>query len=304
MSRRQVWAAIIMATAWGRNSMAGPVAGPIAVFANGLTGAEHIVVDREGVLVGERSGDIVRVAREGTVQPYASIGERVGQLAVMGDGRLFVAAPESGNVWSVPQGGGPATLFLTFPGEPNSQFGNLRSLAATPDGQLYAIRTTLTGPFQSTSFDVVEISSGTPRVVFQQARYFLGTLAVGPRHHLYVTYTAVSEGINALGFPIMSDGTLGANDILGEGVFFSGGMALDQRGDLFFAQEGFIGFLPIDRSHRFFGQPIIPLFPGAASDIAFGQGGRGLSRHDVVLLSSDTTLSKFRFSRPGARLVR
>ena len=275
----------------GRTGLAAtlPVAGPVAILAAGIDGPEGITVDRNGgVIVGETNGDVVRVTADGVVHPYASTGERLAGLAPLRDGRVLAAAFDTGRVWSIPPGGGTATVLATVAGAPNGIVGTRR-------GKIF--------DSVSDAGQIVEISSGTP-VVAASGLAFPNGLAVGPDRYLYVAETFVSRVTR---LPLSSAGTLGAAEVYATGVTLADGVAFDAHGDLLVAGNDSIE--RVERGTRTVSvlstDPLL-FWP---SSLAFGQG-RGLSRHDVFCvnyglpLGSGTTLAYFRYSRPGARVVR
>src|SRR5262245_7272196 len=266
-----------------------PVAGPVAILAMGIDGPEGITVDRSGgVIVGETNGDVVRITADGVVHPYASTGERLAGLAPLRDGRVLAAAFDTGRVWSIPPGGGTATVLATVVGTPNGIVGTRR-------GKIFVS--------VSDAGQIVEIASGTP-VVAASGLTFPNGLAVGPDRYLYVAETFVHR-VSRL--PLSNDGTLGPAEVYATGVALADGVAFDAHGDLLVA--GSDSIQRVKRGTRAVSvlstDPLL-FWP---SSLVFGRG-RGLSRRDVFCvnyglpLGSGTTLAFFRYSRPGARVVR
>jgi sugar lactone lactonase YvrE len=266
-----------------------PAAGPVQPFAAGIVGPEGLAFDRDGgLLVGQANGDVVRLGPDGTAQPYASIGEPLAGLTVLRDGRLLVATFASDVVWSVPRGGGAATVFASVATDPNF-------VVQTRRGNIFASA--------SGSGSIVEISGPTP-VVVASGLAFPNGLAIGPDRFLYVAELTAAR-ISRL--PIFRDGSLGAAEVYATGTTVADGLAFDRRGDLLVA--GFDQVLVIDRATR----TTTPLSTDPLlewpSNLAFGRG-RGFNRRDVFLanfglpLGSGTTVVRMPYNQGGAKLVR
>lgn len=266
-----------------------PTAGPVEVIATGIDGPEGIAVDRDGgVIVGQENGDILRITPDGVAHPYASTGERLAGLTILRDGRVLAAAFDTGNVWSVPAGGGTPTILATVAGTPNGLVGTRR-------GRIYAS--------VSNTGQIVDISTGTP-IEVAAGLSFPNGIAVGPRRYLYVAETFVHR-VSRL--PIQKDGTLGVSEVYASGVTLADGIAFDAHGDLLVAGGDMIQ--RVDRATRTASVLSADALLFWPSSLAFGQRP-GLSRRDVFCvnygfpLGSGDTLVKFPYSRLGARVVR
>src|SRR5262245_6789013 len=89
-----------------------PAIEPPAPFASGLDGPEGLAFGRDGSLyVGEKDGDIRRVAPDGSHTLLVSIGDPLAGLTVMKDGRILACAFGANRVWVVDPVSGAASIY-------------------------------------------------------------------------------------------------------------------------------------------------------------------------------------------------
>jgi sugar lactone lactonase YvrE len=264
------------------------VAGPTSVFPTPIVGSEGITFDRTGhLVVGTQTGDIRRIAPDGSATVLTNVGDSLAGVTGLRDGRILACAFTAGRVWQILPDGMATVLADGIPGA--------NFVVATRSGKIFVSA--------SNSGQIMEISTGVA-IPAATGLSFPNGLALGRDQFLYVAELLAARIVR---LPIAANGTLGAAEVYTTGTTFVDGIAFDRDENLL-AVGGDTLYL-IDRATRVATPlPADPLLDWPAN-LVFGQG-RGFRRRDVFLvnygfpLGSGTTIVKFRGNHAGAKLER
>jgi sugar lactone lactonase YvrE len=264
-----------------------PAIEPPAPFAAALNGPEGLAFGKDGSLyVGERDGDVRRVAPDGSHTLLASLGDPLAGVTVLRDGRILACALGANRVWVVDPATGASAVYANV-SSPNF-------VVQTRRGQVIA----------SSSFgnSLVDVTDGA-NVVLQTGLNFPNGLAVRA-NHLYVANLGASEVVRLRFGP---NGTLGAPEPYASGLTLVDGIAFDRPGNLF--AVGFDTLWVVDvRTRQVQTLSTDPLL-NWPSNIAFGRSARFGT--DVMYLAtfgnplgSGTTVIRVPTNHRRARLDR
>lgn len=263
-----------------------PVVQSAAAFASGLAGPEGLAFGKDGSLyVGTTTGDIRRVAPDGSHTLVASTGDRLAGLTMAKDGKIFACAFNDNRVWSVDPETGAASVYA------NVQSPNF--VVQTRRGHVLA----------SSSFGgaIVDITYGA-NVPLASGLSFPNGLAVRQRY-LYVALT----GLNAVQrLRFVTPGVLGPPEPYASGLTIADGIAFDAPGNLFVV--GADKLYVVDRYTQ-----AVQTIPDALydwpSNLAFGRT-TPYGKMTMFLvnfgpaLGNGTTIVKAGTNHTGARLIR
>jgi sugar lactone lactonase YvrE len=291
--RALIFALALGAAAAFRASAAPPVPaiGTPTVLASGLAGPEGIAATRRGdLVVGTVTGDLIRIAEDGTQSTIASTGDRLAGVSVLRDDRIVACAFDQDRVWVVDTAGTPTVLASGIDGANFAAQERRR-------GRIF-VSATLAGT-------IVDVTSGTPVVVAAGFLYPNG-LAIRKERGTRFLYVAETLLHRVQRVYLNSDGTLGASEVYATGLNLVDGLAFDRRGNLLAVGLGALSV--VDRDTRAVTQLSNAAPLNWPSDLAFGR--RGSARRTLFLanfgpgLGDGTDVIAVPYSIRGASVIR
>jgi hypothetical protein len=267
-----------------------PAVGTPELFASGVAGPEGLAFTKTHLVVGTVTGDLLRLAPDGSSSLLASIGKPLAGVTVLKDRRVVTTVFGDGEVWQV-----------------------------TPEGAVSLLATGLSGPnfvvqskrrrriwvSASLGRTIEDVTDGIP-VTVATGFGFPNGLAIGRvrgQRYLFVADTVGS----AWRIPIDREDLLGAPELYATGLPLADGIALDKRGNLLvvgadtlrvvLADTGEVRVLSTD-----------PLLDWPAN-LAFGPR-RSFGRRTLYLvnfgmgLGDGTTVIRMPYNLRGAKLIR
>ena len=263
-----------------------PVVEPATPFASGLAGPEGLAFGKDGSLyVGTATGDIRRVAADGSHAFVASTGTSLAGITVMKDGTILACAAGANRVWAIDPTTGGVRVYANVT-SPNF-------VVQTRYGHVITSSTS-TG-------SIVDITNGA-NVVLASGFPFPNGLAVRKRY-LYVADTALAS-VQRL--PFVTPGVLGPAEPYASGMSLADGIAFDRPGNLFVVGGDKLYVIDvITQAVTTFSDPLYD-FP---SNLAFGRS-TPYGKKTMFLanfgapLGSGTTIVKVGTNHTGAKLIR
>jgi sugar lactone lactonase YvrE len=263
-----------------------PVVEPAAPFAAGLAGPEGLAFGRDGSLyVGTTTGEVRRVAPDGTHTVVASTGDRLAGITAMKDGAILACAFGANRIWRIDPTTGGTTVYANMT-SPNF-------VVQTRRGHVIASSTN-TGT-------IVDVTNGA-NVVLASGLSFPNGLAIRKKH-LYVAETSQNR-VRRL--PFTGPGSLGPVEPYATGTIFADGLAFDRPGNLFVV--GFDTLYVVDVKTQAVQAVTDPLFDWPAN-LAFGRF-HPYGKKTMFLvnfgpaLGDGTTIVKVPTNHTGGRLIR
>lgn len=257
------------------------IVGSPSVFADSVPGPEGLAFARGGrLVVGTAIGQILRFRADGTREMLADVGEPLGGITVLKDGRVLAASFAPGRVWSVDPTTNVATVFATGVAGAN-----------------YIVETRLHQILVSASSagTILDITSGTP-MERASGLTFPNGLAIF-RGYLYVAETVPGDVVR---FPLARDGSLGPREPYATGANAADGIGFDHRGHLLVVGADTLRVVPAGGGVA----TVLSTDPllDWPSNLAFGHGGHGFLGRDLYLanfglpLGSGTQILRLRYA--------